>query len=288
MTTLAQTGLAAEAVGEHRRMLLGLAYRLLGSLDDAEDVLQDAYLRWLGTDRTAVREPRRYLSRVVTNLALDRLKARQAELYVGPWLPEPVDLSRTDMGPLDTVEARESLTLAVLHLLERLTPPERAVYALRAAFDVPYEEIAEILGRTVSDCRQLHHRARERIGTTARFSPTLAEQRQFLDAFVAAARGGDLDRLSSLLGEHATAWSDSGGRVRSALRPVPGREKVARYFLGIYHRYGEGLATTPVHVNGQPALLVRRRSGVHLLTMGLAEDLLVIANPDKLRKLVGS
>jgi RNA polymerase sigma-70 factor (ECF subfamily) len=287
MTTIIPSG--AEPVLLHRPMLLGLAYRMLGSLDDAEDVLQEAYLRWTGVDHTAVYEPRRYLSRIVTHLALDRLRTRQQTPYVGPWLPEPIYLADTDLGPLDTVEARESLALATLHLMERLSPPERGVYVLRAAFDLPYDEIAEIVGRTVTDCRQLHHRARQRIGDAPRFAPTPAEQRQFLDAFVAAAHEGELDRLTSLLTAQATAWSDAGGRVRSALNPLHGAEKVARYFVGIYSRYGAGLAVTPVDVNGQPAVVVTRRSGRHLLTAtisdGRATGLFVVANPVKLRRL---
>ena len=178
MTTAAETRVTStDAIIVHRPMLLGMAYRMLGSLDDAEDVLQEAYLRWVGVDHALVHEPRRYLSRVITHLALDRLRLRKAVPYVGPWLPEPVDLAGTDLGPLDTVEARESLALATLHLLERLSPPERAVYVLRSAFDLPYHEIAEVLGRTVSDCRQLHARARRRVGTAPRFAPTAAEQR---------------------------------------------------------------------------------------------------------------
>ncbi|WP_243421000.1 sigma-70 family RNA polymerase sigma factor, partial [Micromonospora globispora] len=156
---------AAGAVQAHRPMLLGLAYRLLGSLHDAEDVLQEAYLRWLDVDRESVAEPRRYLSRVVTRLALDRLRARQAarETYVGPWLPEPVPTAPSPFGPLDSAELRDSLSTALLHLLERLTPPERAVYVLHTAFGLPYAEIGDILDRSAADCRQLHHRAAARI-----------------------------------------------------------------------------------------------------------------------------
>ncbi|SCE65560.1 RNA polymerase sigma factor, sigma-70 family [Micromonospora haikouensis] len=162
-------------------MLLGLAYRLLGSLHDAEDVLQDAYLRWLGADRAAVAEPRRYLSRVVTRLAIDRLRARQAarETYVGPWLPEPVATAPSPFGPPveppfgppEHAELRDSLSLALLHLLERLTAPERAVYVLRTAFALPFAEIAEILGRSTADCRQLHAGRRTGSPRTAAASP---------------------------------------------------------------------------------------------------------------------
>ncbi|WBB54580.1 sigma-70 family RNA polymerase sigma factor, partial [Verrucosispora sp. WMMD573] len=152
---------AAGALDAHRPMLLGLAYRLLGSRHDAEDVLQEAYLRWLRVDRAEVSEPRRYLSRVVTHLSMDRLRARQAarETYVGSWLPEPVPTAPSPFGPLERAELRDSLSTALLHLLERLTPPERAVYVLHTAFELPYAEIAEVLERSAEDCRQLHHRA---------------------------------------------------------------------------------------------------------------------------------
>ncbi|MEV0003222.1 sigma-70 family RNA polymerase sigma factor [Micromonospora sp. NPDC050980] len=196
---------AAEAAGAltaYRPMLLGLAYRLLGSLHDAEDVLSEAYLRWLDVDRRAVTEPRRYLSRVVTRLALDRLRARQAsrETYVGPWLPEPVPTDPSPFGPLETVELRETGSTALLHLLERLTPPERAVYVLHTAFAVPYAEVGDILDRSAADCRQLHHRAASRLARERRrFTAGPAEQRRLLDAFLAAARDGDLARLTDLV-----------------------------------------------------------------------------------------
>ncbi|MGK5523148.1 sigma-70 family RNA polymerase sigma factor [Micromonospora sp. URMC 107] len=155
--TLPDATRAAGALDAHRPMLLGLAYRLLGSRHDAEDVLQEAYVRWLGVDRGSVAEPRRYLSRVVTRLALDRLRARRAarETYVGPWLPEPVRTVPSPFGPLDAVELRDSLSTALLHLLERLSPPERAVYVLHTAFELPYAEIAGILAgrrRTAGSC----------------------------------------------------------------------------------------------------------------------------------------
>ncbi len=162
---------------------------------------------------------------------------------------------------------------------------------LRCAFDLPHDEIAAILGRSVDDCRQLHRRARQHVDTAPRFAPTSAELRQFLDAFVSAARDGDLARLVSLLSAEAVAWSDSGGRVRSALNPLLGAQKVARYFIGIYHRYGGGLTTTPVALNGVPGLVVSRGAGRHLLaaiiTHGRASHLFVVANPDKLRHVRG-
>ncbi|MCI4062216.1 RNA polymerase sigma factor SigJ [Micromonospora sp. R77] len=286
---------AAGALTAHRPMLLGLAYRLLGSLHDAEDVLQEAYLRWLDVDRDAVAEPRRYLSRVVTRLALDRLRARQAarETYVGPWLPEPVPTGPSPFGPLDTVELRETVSTALLHLLERLTPPERAVYVLHTAFALPYAEIADLLGRSVPDCRQLHHRAAARIADDRRrFTAGPDEQRRLLDSFVAAACDGDLARLTGLLAADATAWSDGGGRVRAARNPLSGADRVARFFAGVYGRRRPGVHATPIELNGAPALLLTWPTGVRY-TLGVAAadgritGLYLVGNPDKLTRVPG-
>jgi RNA polymerase sigma-70 factor, ECF subfamily len=273
---------AAASLVAHRPMLYGLAYRLLGSAHDADDVLQEAYLRWLRADREAVAAPRRYLSRVVTHLAIDRLRARQAEPYVGLWLPEPLP-----EGEVDPAAHRESLSLAMLHLLERLTPPERAVYVLRTAFDLPYPEIAEILDRTPEDCRQLHHRATRHLAAAPRFDPAPAERERLLDRFLAAAREGDLPALKRLLAADATAWSDGGGRVKSALRPILGRDRVARFVAGVYP--GE-LSVRPVALAGEPAAVVTRCDGQRLWTLSVVDGAIsgvyLIGNPDKLRKLL--
>ncbi|PZG10780.1 RNA polymerase subunit sigma [Micromonospora craterilacus] len=279
---------AAGALDAHRPMLLGLAYRLLGSRHDAEDVLQETYLRWVRIDRTGVTEPRRYLSRVVTHLAMDRLRARQAtrEAYVGPWLPEPVPTAPSPFGPLERVELRDSLSTALLHLLERLTPPERAVYVLHTAFELPYAEIAELLDRSAEDCRQLHHRATLRIGRGPRFTADRAEQERLLEAFIAAADKGDLAALTDLVAADATAWSDGGGRVRAARNPVTGADRVARFVLGIRDRGGL-LTVHRTELNGQPAAVMVPTAGRrYVVTLGTAAgritDVFIVANPDKL------
>ncbi|MFJ8582381.1 RNA polymerase sigma factor SigJ [Micromonospora sp. NPDC093277] len=295
MTTIGAVQ-AAGALTAHRPMLLGLAYRLLGSLHDAEDVLQEAYLRWLDVDRKSVAEPRRYLARVVTRLALDRLRARQAarETYVGPWLPEPVPTgAATPFGPLDTVELRETLSTALLHLLERLTPPERAVYVLHTAFTLPYAEIGDLLDRSAADCRQLHHRAAARLADgRRRFTAGAAEQRRLLEAFLAAASDGDLARLTELVAADATAWSDGGGRVRAARNPIHGADRIARFFAGIYGRRQPGGTATPVELNGAPALLLHWPSGIRYTLGVTAADgritgVYLTANPDKLAAVPG-
>ncbi|MEV4202054.1 RNA polymerase sigma factor SigJ [Micromonospora globbae] len=279
---------AAGALDAHRPMLLGLAYRLLGSRHDAEDVLQEAYLRWVAVDRTSVAEPRRYLSRVVTRLALDRLRARQAarETYVGPWLPEPVPTEPSPFGPLDRAELRDSLATALLHVLERLSPPERAVYVLRTAFDLPYTEIAEILDRSPADCRQLHHRAEARVHQDRRrFTADRAEQERLLDAFLAAAREGDLATLTGLVARDAIAWTDGGGRVKAARNPIIGAERVIRFAAGVYGR--RPVRTRWLELNGQPGALVEKSDGtVYALTLAVSEgritDLYMVGNPAKM------
>jgi RNA polymerase sigma-70 factor (ECF subfamily) len=272
---------AAADLVAHRPMLYGLAYRLLGSAHDADDVLQEAYLRWLRADREAVNAPRRYLSRVVTHLAIDRLRARQAEPYVGMWLPEPLP-----EGEVDPATHRESLSLAMLHLLERLTPPERAVYVLRTAFDLPYQEIAGILDRTPEDCRQLHHRANSHLEAAPRFDTAPAEQERLLDRFLAAAREGDLPALKRLLAADATAWSDGGGRVKSALKPILGRERVARFVAGVYPGR---FSVHTVTLAGEPAAVVTRCDGQRLWALSVVDGAIagvyLVGNPDKLRRL---
>lgn len=275
------TPVANRAFLAHRPFLRALAYRLLGSWHDAEDVLQDAFVRWSRADRTDVDEPRRYLTRVVTRLAVDRLRARAREAYVGPWLPEPV---ATDPSPFGTVDTSD-LSIAVLHLMERLTPPQRAVYVLRTAFGVDYPEIARIVGRPPEHCRQLHHRAAEALSGHPRFSADRAETSRLVDAFAAAARRGDLSALERLLHTDVEAWSDGGGRVRAALRPVLGARKVARLFAAVYGR-PRAFTASPVEVNGHPGLVVRYVTRTHVLavavTDGLVSRVFLVANPAKL------
>ncbi|HEX6498174.1 MAG TPA: RNA polymerase sigma factor SigJ [Micromonosporaceae bacterium] len=279
---------AAEHFLAHRPMLYGLAYRLLGSAHDAEDVLQEAYLRWAGTDRARVGEPRRYLTRVVARLAVDLLRTRgRREYYVGQWLPEPVSTDPSPFGAVDTSD----LSLAVLHLMEQLTPPQRAVYVLRTAFELPYHEIAGIVDRTPDDCRQLYRRAEAALRAgRARFTPSPDEHRRLLADFVAAARDGDLGRLEKLLHTDVVAYSDGGGRARAARHPIEGRAKVARFFAGIYSR-PRRLSVVPVELNGAPALVVHNIKTRHTLTVvadgGVIVAIYVVANPDKLGSVVG-
>ncbi|MGH3172029.1 MAG: RNA polymerase sigma factor SigJ, partial [Trebonia sp.] len=239
---------AAGTFQAQRQRLFGLAYRLLGAAADAEDVLQDAFLRWDAADRDAVANPAAWLTRVVTNLCLTELtSARQRrERYTGTWLPEPVltgagagadTAPHGDLGPLETVQQRESVSMAMLLLLEELTPPERAVFILHEAFGYKYAEIADILGKTEAACRQLARRAAQRIGPaarleTARFTPSARDEharwRTLTDGFLAAAGAGDVAALEELLTQDVVSWSDGGGKFPAGMRPVRGRDKVAR------------------------------------------------------------
>ncbi|WP_327292294.1 RNA polymerase sigma factor SigJ [Streptomyces sp. NBC_01198] len=281
---------APEAVFEtYRPLLLGLAYRLLGSMWDAEDVVQEAFLRWSRTDREQVREPRAFLVTVATRLALDQLRSARAtrEAYVGPWLPEPVDAA--ELGPLDTAELRDTLSYATLHLMEQLTPPERAAFVLREAFELPYADIAAVLGGTAANCRQLHHRATTRLaaGRGDRFRPSGEDHARLLTRFLDAARGGDLDTLTGMLSEDAVAWNDGGGRTRAALRPITGRDRVAAFVAGLFRRYPVG-AARPTEANGRPALWLSVGGTDQLALLdvrdGAVHGVFAVLNPDKLAR----
>jgi RNA polymerase sigma-70 factor (ECF subfamily) len=274
---------------EQRARLFGLAYRLLGSAADAEDVVQDTYLRWSGADQAAIVAPPVWLARVATNLCLNRLASARArrEVYIGPWLPEPVLTSDGTLGPMESAAQRDSVSLALLVLLERLTPAERAVFVLREAFGYGYRDIAAILGLSEANCRQLHRRVRQRLpAATSRFAPDRGQWRDLVDRFLAAARDGDLPGLERLLAADVTAWADGGGKVAAARRPVLGRDRVARYLAGIT-RFGAGLQISVTEVNGAPAVLGTRAGTLAgVLVLEVSGDQItavhLMSNPDKL------
>ncbi|MCX3064028.1 RNA polymerase sigma factor SigJ [Streptomyces beihaiensis] len=250
---------------EQRPRLFALAYRLLGSAASAEDIVQEAYLRWSGAAE-GVEVPAAWLTKVVTNLCLNELASARArrERYVGPWLPEPVLTRDGDgaLGPLETLAQRETVSLGVLVLLERLAPAERAVFVLREAFGHSHAEVADILGVSEANSRQLHRRARTHVsGERPRFDVSPQLHRAMVDAFLKAAAQGDLAGLEKLLAAEVVAWSDGGGAARTARRPIHGRDKVLRYLLGVAARPEASTVTVDVdQVNGEPALLVREGS----------------------------
>jgi len=276
-----------------RGRLFGLAYRLLGSAEEAEDAVQDAYLRWDRADRASIEHPDGWLAKVVTNLCLNRLTAARAtrERYVGPWLPEPVPSAA--LGPLETAEQRDSVSLALLTLLERLTPPERAVFVLREAFGYGHGEIAQVMELSEAHCRQLYRRATQHLAARRRrFQPSHAERSRLAARFLAAAQEGDLRSLEELLAEDVTSWADSGGHQPTARRPVVGRDRVARYFAGGWRKVPGAVDFTLTEVNGDTAVLARV-DGRLLAVIALEFDgaciagVRIVANPAKLSRLAG-
>lgn len=241
-----------------RRRLFGLAYRLLGSAAEAEDAVQDAFVRWQTADQASIERPAAWLTRVVTNGCLTRLTSARArrETYVGEWLPEPVATTGGALGPDDTVEQRESVSMALLTLLEKLSPTERAVYVLRDAFSYGYPEIAGILDLSEANCRQLHRRAGQRLADDrTRFAPSTDEWRQLVERFLAAASNGDLAELEELFTADVTVWTDGGGKKPAGRRPVVGKTKVTRLFRGGFHKYLAGVQLRIHEVNGEPAVV---------------------------------
>ncbi|MFI6515530.1 RNA polymerase sigma-70 factor [Spirillospora sp. NPDC050679] len=248
---------ATEVFVAHRNLLFTVAYEMLGSAADAEDVLQETWLRWVDVDLAAVQEKRAYLVRIVTRQALDRLRVlgRRKESYVGPWLPEPL-LTSPDVA--EDLELAESVSMAMLLVLETLAPVERAVFVLREVFDLPYDEIAEAVGKTPSAVRQLAYRARAHVAERRpRGVASPAETRAALQAFQRAVETGELQSLLDILAPDVVALSDGGGVRRALLRPVVGADKVARLLSAGWWRRGAERSVELVQVNGGPGLLVR-------------------------------
>jgi RNA polymerase sigma-70 factor (ECF subfamily) len=281
----------ADIFEQHRPVLLGVAYRMLGSWWDAEDVLQEAWLRWHGADRDGIADPRGWLVTVTTRLALDQLRSARSrrETYPGTWLPEPLPVGRQVDDPAETAQLRDTLSLAALRLMERLTPPERAVYVLRETFELPYREIADTLGLTEVNARQLHRRAAEHVGEDReRFAVDTEGHRALVERFLDAAVSGERAALEAMLADEITLWSDGGGKVRAALNPVVGAEKVARFLAGVAERSPDAQWRI-IEVNGGPAALVRLGSHWSLMSWESEQGRLVgiqlLSNPDKLRAL---
>ncbi|WP_329225909.1 RNA polymerase sigma-70 factor [Streptomyces canus] len=280
---------------EHRPVLMGVAYRMLGRVTDAEDVVQDAWLRWSAADRSEVREPRAYLVRVTTRLAIDRLRQVKArgETYVGPWLPEPYATDFGDTVP-DTAEQAvlaDSVSLAVLVVMESLSPLERAVFVLREAFGYPYADIAAMLDRGEPAVRQLAGRARRHVEERRpRYEVDPVRRRDLTERFLAAAGGGDLEGLMSLLAPDVRLVGDSGGKTKAPLRVLESADHVGRFLVGIAEKGVPDITWRFLELNGGPAVLVLsggKPDSVFQLDVldGRIQSVYVIRNPDKLRAL---
>jgi RNA polymerase sigma-70 factor (TIGR02957 family) len=285
----------ADEFERQRSHLFALAYRMLGSASEAEDVVQDAWLRSSTAEAVDVRSPRAYLMTVVTRLALDRLKSARArrEQYIGPWLPEPV-LTDRRLAPEESVALAESLTLAFMVLLDTLSPEERAVFVLREVLEYSYAEIASVLNGTEANCRQLFHRAKERLRSgQSRSARSREQKRELAERFVSAMRAGDGDELKRVLAADIGFWGDGGGRVVAARRPVLGLDPVVRLLLGIRswalaHGYArDWVKVELVEVNYDPAMLVRVDGRIDSVFVCSIEGdaitgIRVVRNPDKL------
>lgn len=275
---------------EYRPLLFSIAYRMLGSATDAEDIVQDTFLRWQRATAEEVAAPKAYLSAVATRLCIDHLRsaAVRRTAYVGPNLPEPL-LTADRPGLADTVELAESLSLAFLVLLETLSPVERAAFLLRDTFGYEYAEIARIVGKGEANCRQMVRRARLHLAERRPRFPVRPEQRERLTReFLRTCTSGDLDGLVALLAEDITLWSDGGGKVLAARKPVRGADKVARFLLGLVAKAPGVLTVRQTEVNGQPGFITALDGQLaNVLTLDIAGDRIrgihIVVNPDKLR-----
>jgi RNA polymerase sigma-70 factor (TIGR02957 family) len=279
----------------HRRFLFSVAYRILGTAADAEDVVQDAWFKWSAADRGQVADPKAYLARIATNLSMDRLRStrHQRETYVGPWLPEPIRTTSTDAAV--NVDAADSVSMAMLVVLETLSPLERAVFVLKEVFDFDYAEIAAAVERSEAAVRQTAHRARNHVqARRPRYEDDPERRTKATERFLAAATGGDINTLMDLLAPDVTLWTDGGGKVRQATRPVQGAQRVATWLLGVASRPYEGVEIHDMTaglttINGGPGLVFTGAGRViATLTVELdAEGRIAVvhnvANPDKLR-----
>lgn len=277
-----------EIFREHRPRLFGIAYRMLGTRDDAEDILQEAYIRWHKAEADKIETPEAWLVKVVTRLSIDRLRKAsvERETYIGPWLPEPI---LTGISPAEEMEMASDLSIAFLVMLERLSPIERAVFLLHDIFDRGYDEIARIVGKSEAAARQMIHRARERVKRDkVRFNADKADRAKLVRQFAAATAAADEQALLSLFSEDIMLMSDGGGVVNAAKRPVYGRARLARLFSITTRKYGGHFEHFFVEVNGETALVTFADGhpfGVDTVEVkeGKITALYRVMNPEKLR-----
>jgi RNA polymerase sigma-70 factor (TIGR02957 family) len=274
------------AFADVRPRLFGIAYRMLGSAAEAEDIVQDVWLRWQATDRSVVEHPPAFLAKTTTRLCINYAQSAPSrhETYTGTWLPEPID---TTSDPALGAERSEALKLAIVVLLEKLSPTERAAYVLREAFDYSYRQIAEILQMEEANTRQLVSRARKHVADERRTPASTGEQRRFLEAFIKAAQKGDMAALEGLFAEDVVSYADGGGLVRAARVPVAGRERVAKFIAAFASHFWKGVTLSWVEANGQDSILISRHGGpVGLVTTDASDQgihqIMWIMRPSKL------
>ena len=274
----------------YRALLFSIAYRMTGSAADAEDLVQDAYVRFASVDHDVVRDVKAFLVTILTRLALDRLKSaqKQREEYIGPWLPEPV-LTGIDGDPYARATRDEQIGMALLRTLDRLSPQERAVLLLHEVLGHEHNEIADLLGITSAASRQLLHRAKERVAAEKpRFTPPPEQQRRLIESFLGAVATGDVDALRNVLAADVVSVGDGGGKGFAAKRPVHGGEAVAKMWIGIVEKFGAGIDVSIEEVNGAPAVLGRRDGAIASIVTfafdgGRIAEIASVVNPDKLR-----
>jgi RNA polymerase sigma-70 factor, ECF subfamily len=282
-----------ETFNQHRRLLFGIAYRMLGTVTDAEDMVQETFLRWQKTSQIGVESPKNYLATTITRLCIDYLRSARVrrEQYVGPWLPEPL---LTQQDPAEQVELADSLSMAFLVMLERLSPIERAVFLLREVFEYDYPEIAQIVGKSAENCRQILRRSRQHIASERPRFPVLPQQQAQITAqFLTASNQGNLQELLNLLAKDVAFWSDGGGQVAAALKPLYGSMKVARFLLAIQRKWPVTTEASLTEVNGQPGIFLRVGYAVHSVVMfeivnGYIQTIYSIRNPEKLKHITAS
>jgi RNA polymerase sigma-70 factor (ECF subfamily) len=283
---------AALAVFEQeRRRLFGIAYRMLGSVSEAEDIVQDAYVRWHAVAHEHVVNPQAFLVRLVTRLCIDALKSARNKRtdYVGPWLPQPLlaeDSARDN--PVALQELADDLSMAFLLLLERLTPVERAVFLLHESFGFSYAEIAEVIGKSEQNCRQIARRARQHLDASRQITPADPHEHDLLlNHFLRATREGDIQDMIQILAHDAVLYADSGGKAQAARHPVTGADHVARFLIGLSRKFADRMEIRQATINGRTGLLTYIDGQLHnattlLIADGKIQQLFLVVNPDKL------
>ena len=282
-----------EIFNTHRSLLFGIAYRMLGSVSEAEDMAQEVWLRWQKQNLADVQSPKAWLVSATTRMCIDQLRSarRKREEYYGIWLPEPL-MASPDTQPDASAERADSLTMAFMMMLESLGPDERAVFLLHEVFDYDYADVAAIVNKSEANCRQIVRRAKASLHATPKAStPPTDQARRLVEQFLAAAATGKVENVLALLAEESTVYSDGGGRVKAAGRAIIGADRVSRFLVGIWPRFLTEMERRLVDINGNPGLLMSLHGEVHYaFSFELADDrvkkIYVICNPDKLRHLM--